>query len=159
LCSDKGPDSHGTKDPSAAAELRLLLAVLLAESELWFRNSRRTDAIKSLRTNRRHIRKLKMARRNFGGDAKTRPVVHTNGKVSGTQHSEAEAGCVPENELECTCRQLRRLRQQSRGGHDACWVEQLGGRTGVGVVKASRNQNLAGWEQGREMVATPTNQR
>src|SRR5437899_8956791 len=99
-----------------------------------------------------------MAGRNLRRDAQVDPVAQRNDQVCTAQHSKAEAGCVPENELECACRQLRRLRQQSRGGHHACWVEQLGGRTGVASVRPSCNQNLAGCEQGREMVATPTNQ-
>src|SRR5689334_2040375 len=98
-----------------------------------------------------------MARREFGGDAKTCPVIHTNAKVCGTQHNETEAGCVPENELECACCQLRRLRQQSRGGHDVCGIEQLSGWTGVASVGPSSNQNFAGCQQSRKMVTTPTN--
>ena len=127
---------------------------------VWQANSGsgRADEIKALRTIRGCISELIMPGRDFGREAKARPVVHKNRRVCCAQNREVEPGCVSKRKLDRAGGRSRRLREKSRDRHHACRVKQLGGRTGVGVVKTSRNQNLAGWEQGREMVATPANQ-
>ncbi len=99
-----------------------------------------------------------MAGGNFRGSAQVVPIAYGYGQFGGAQNRKAEAGCVSKSELECPSRQHCGLRQNKRSGYDACRVEQLGGGTGVRVVKTPSDQNLAVREQGREMVATPTNQ-
>src|SRR6267142_2560072 len=82
LCSYNDLPGHGTKGPCTASHASSG-GFVGDQSESSFGNSRRSDAIKSLLTNCRHVRKLIMARRDFGGDAKTRPVIHTIAKVCG----------------------------------------------------------------------------
>src|SRR5438046_193435 len=119
---------------------------------------REKDAIRTHGAVRGCIRELVMAGRDFGGDAETRPVVHTNGKVCCAQNDEAKAGRISKSELESAGREFHRLGQQKWHRHGARGIEQFSGGTSITGVESTSDQNLAGWEQGREMVATPTNQ-
>jgi hypothetical protein len=57
------------------------------------------------------VGELIMARRDFGGDAKTRPVVQLNFSVRRTQSGEIEAGCVSKRELNSAARKFRSSRE------------------------------------------------
>ena len=122
--------------------------------------SRRTHDIESLLTFRCGVGELIVAGRDFSGAPETRPVVQLNRSVRGTQSGEVEAGRISKGELESASLEFRRLRQEKRRRfRGSNWIVKLGGRTGVGVIKTSHNQNLPVGEQRGKMVATPADQR